>query len=96
MSGTFRFYRFEGYSYRVEEDADGKPIGCYQLQLDGSWSPVTWGWQAILISNVPIPEEQAFMLAGIKNLNTLIPNLNSSDSNPTTRDSPPPAEQPAG
>ncbi len=69
MSSKFRFYRYEGYSYRVELDSEGKPIAAFILQLDGSWSPLIWGWQAIMENNPAITEEQAFLLAGIKNLN---------------------------
>ncbi len=69
MSSNFKFYRYEGYSYRLEEDSEGKLIAAFILQLDGSWVPLTWGWQAIIENNSPITEEQAFLLAGIKNLN---------------------------
>lgn len=75
MSSNFKFYRYEGYSYRVELDPGGNPIAAYILQLDGVWSPLTWGWQAIIENNPPITEEQAFMLAGIKNLNHSTANI---------------------
>ncbi len=66
MSSNFKYYRYEAESYRVEEDTDGKPIAASVLQLDGTWAPVTWGWNVILTNNNPIIEEDAFLLAGIK------------------------------
>jgi hypothetical protein len=65
-SNTFKYYRYEGYSYRIEHNPDGVPVGCSSLELDGSWLPVTFGWQVILDNNTPITEGQAFLLAGVK------------------------------
>ncbi len=70
MSSSFKFYRYEGYSYRVEVDAEGKPVSAYVLQDDGTWSPVNWGWQVLMNNNLSITEAEAFTLAGIKNMST--------------------------
>ncbi len=71
MSSDFKYYRFEGYSYRVKEDPEGKPVAAYVLQLDGTWLPAVWGWQVLLLNNLPITEEEAFLLAGIKKVSNL-------------------------
>ncbi len=65
MANTFKYYRYEGYSYRIEFDPEDIPVGGAMLELNSSWNPIDYGWYAIVANNTPITEEQAYRLAGV-------------------------------
>jgi len=64
VANTFKYYRYEGYSYRIGFDSNGNPIGGAALRSNGSWMPIDFGWEIIMRNNSPISEDEAYRLAG--------------------------------
>ncbi len=44
MNSTFKYGRYQGYSYRIEFDDTSAPIACAALRSDSSWYPISFGW----------------------------------------------------
>ncbi len=66
MFNISRYYKWAAHFYGIEFDASGQAQGGYVLQSDGSWRPIIRGWQAIVNNGLPISEDEAYLLAGIK------------------------------
>jgi hypothetical protein len=65
MDSKYKYYRYQGFFYRIEYGLAGNPIGCHMLAPDG-WLPVSSGWKTITDDNTPITGDEAFQMARIK------------------------------
>ena len=68
MSG-YKFYRYQGYSYLIEDGSHGEPVAAFMLQPDGTLVPIERAWQIVLVDNPPITEAEAYLSSGAKWMN---------------------------
>ncbi len=60
---NFKYYRYKGYSYRIEYSSDNLVIGACVLHSNGIWVPIAFGWERIIKGNIPISEAEAVLFA---------------------------------
>ncbi len=65
MANAFRYYRFQGHSYCIEFDSEGKPIDGAVLS-NNIWTKTDLDLHLVTANNAPISEEQAYLLAGTR------------------------------
>jgi hypothetical protein len=61
ICNTFKYYRYKGYSYRIEFSAGNIATGASMLQSNGIWVRIAFGWERIIRRNIPISEAEAFL-----------------------------------
>lgn len=68
MVNSYKYYRYKGFSFRVEQDAKGQSIDFWILQSNGTWLPLGAGWDALMTQGIPVSEKKAFLLSGTKRI----------------------------